>query len=78
MTATQPILAEDLPVNVNIRDNQGQIAIGHHIVQIGSNHGVVILPGFEQQPHLRPRSTPVWLRPRPFPNFRLHYPTSCG
>jgi hypothetical protein len=48
----------------------GQVAVGNYILQIGSVHGGVVNvapPG--QQPVLRPRPTPVSLRPRPFPSL---------
>ena len=48
----------------------GQVAIGNHIVQIGSVHGGVvniITPGQGARP--RPRPVPVFLRPRPFPGL---------
>jgi len=48
----------------------GQIAVGNHILQIGSVHGGVVnvaLP--EQQPRPRPCPSPVFLRPRPFPGL---------
>ncbi len=48
----------------------GQVAVGNHILQIGSVHGgVVKIIQPEQQPRLRMRPTPVSLRPRPFPNL---------
>ena len=48
----------------------GQIAVGTHILQIGSVHGGVVnvaMPGQQPVPHARP--TPVQLRPRPFPGL---------
>ena len=48
----------------------GQVAVGKHILQIGSVHGgVVYIAAPGQQPQPRPRSTPVLLRPRPFPDL---------
>ncbi len=45
----------------------GQIAIGNHILQIGSMHGgVVNFITSDQRPTLRERPVPVILRPRPF------------
>lgn len=45
----------------------GQVAVGNHIIQIGSVHGgVVNLASPDQQPSLRARPAPVLLRPRPF------------
>jgi hypothetical protein len=46
----------------------GQIAVGTHILQIGSVHGGIVnvaVPG--EQPRPKPRSVPIQLRPRPFP-----------
>ena len=48
----------------------GQVAIGNNILQIGEVHGGVVnvtMPG--QQPKTQPRPTPVFLRPRPFPDL---------
>jgi hypothetical protein len=48
----------------------GQVAIGNNIIQIGAIHGGVVniaLP--EQQTRPQPRSTPIFLRPRPFPGL---------
>ena len=48
----------------------GQVAVGNYNVQIGSIHGgVVNLVSPEQQPCPRPRPSPVFLRPRPFPKL---------
>ena len=49
---------------------RGQVAVGNHIVQIGSVHGGVVnvlTQGQQPQPRLRP--LPVLLRPRPFPGL---------
>ena len=49
---------------------KGQVAIGSNILQIGSVHGGVVniaMPGASTPP--RPRPTPVFLRPRPFPGL---------
>jgi len=48
----------------------GQVAIGRHIVQVGSIHGalVTVLPP-EHAPPIRPRPTPIFLRPHPFPGL---------
>ena len=46
----------------------GQIAVGTHILQIGSVHGGIVnvaVPGEHPQP--KARSVPIQLRPRPFP-----------
>ncbi len=48
----------------------GQVAVGTHILQIGSVHGGVVNVAVpEQRPVPRPRAAPVLLRPRPFPGF---------
>lgn len=51
-------------------DVSGQIAVGSYIYQIRDIHGGVvnILPP-ERRPEIRPRSRPVLLRPRPFPDL---------
>src|SRR5262249_18802217 len=49
-------------------DASGQIAIGTHILRIGSAHGGIVNvvgPGEGPQPNARP--VPIQLRPRPFP-----------
>jgi LysM repeat protein len=44
----------------------GQVAVGRHVLQIGSVHGGVVNVALsDQQPRLRPRPAPVILRPRP-------------
>jgi hypothetical protein len=48
----------------------GQIAVGKHILQIGSVHGGIVnvaVPG--EQPRPKARSLPIQLRPRPFPGI---------
>lgn len=68
LASLQAALSEN--VAVNIHENSGQIAIGNYVVQIGSVHGgVVNIAMPEQQPQLRPRPTPVLLRPRRFPDL---------
>jgi TIR domain len=50
------------------REVSGEIAIGTHILQIGSVHGGIVnvaVPGERPQP--KARSVPIQLRPRPFP-----------
>jgi hypothetical protein len=48
----------------------GQVAIGNNILQIGDVHGGVVNVAMpEQKPQPRPRSTPVFVRPRPFPDL---------
>jgi len=67
-------MAQPLPpgsVEAHIQGEvSGQVAVGNYNVQIGSVHGgVVNLVAPEQQPCPRPRPTPVFLRPRPFPGL---------
>jgi hypothetical protein len=48
----------------------GQVAVGTHILQIGSIHGgVVHVAAPAETPHPRPRAVPVRLLPRPFPGL---------
>ncbi|MDY6877922.1 MAG: hypothetical protein SWK90_17205 [Chloroflexota bacterium] len=48
----------------------GQVAVGNYNVQIGSVHGgVVNVVAPERQTRPRPIPTPVFLRPRPFPDL---------
>jgi hypothetical protein len=58
-------------IQAEIRGNvSGQVAVGTHILQIGSVHGGVVNVAVpEQRPVPRPRPAPVLLRPRPFPGF---------
>ncbi len=58
-------------IQAEIRGNvSGQVAVGTHILQIGSVHGGVVNVAVpEQRPVPRPRAAPVLLRPRPFPGF---------
>ena len=51
-------------------DVQGQVAVGDYVIQIGSVHGGVVNIGQEVQgAQPKPRSRPVYLRPRRFPGF---------
>ncbi|MDB4949397.1 MAG: hypothetical protein JWM27_2046 [Gemmatimonadetes bacterium] len=58
-------------IEAEIRGNvSGQVAVGTHILQIGSVHGGVVnvaVPAERVRP--RPRAAPVFLRPRPFPRL---------
>ncbi|HEX8272641.1 MAG TPA: choice-of-anchor D domain-containing protein [Longimicrobiaceae bacterium] len=58
-------------IQAEIRGNvSGQVAVGSHILQIGSVHGGVVnvaVPA--ERPVPRPRPAPVLLRPRPFPGL---------
>lgn len=58
-------------IQAEIRGNvSGQVAVGSHILQIGSVHGGVVNVAVpEQRPVPRPRAAPVLLRPRPFPGL---------
>ncbi len=61
--------AESIAVHVE-GEVSGQVAIGNNILQIGSIHGgVVNIAMPEQQLRPRPRPSPVFLRPRPFPDL---------
>ncbi len=63
----------DLTASIEAEINgsvSGQVAVGSHILQIGSVHGGVVnvaVPG--QAPVPRARPLPVLLRPRPFPGL---------
>jgi len=50
-------------------DVSGQVAMGSHITQIGSFHGILVNPPPAQQPTVRPRPSPITLRPRPMRGF---------
>jgi len=58
-------------IKVDVKGNvTGQLVAGNYNLVIGSIHGdqvTIIGPG--QQPLTRPRQTPVFLRPRPFPGL---------
>lgn len=67
MSEMQSILPEN--IILSLQENNGQIAIGNYVVQIGSIHGGVVniaLP--DQRPQLHPRETadPTLLPPSPF------------
>lgn len=66
-------LAPTMPANVEARvygDLSGQqISIGNNNLQITNSGGIINVTTPEQQPTIRPRSTPVSLRPRSFANF---------
>jgi TIR domain len=50
------------------REDSGQIAVGTHVLRIGSVHGgIVDAAATRQQPRPRARPVPIQLRPRPFP-----------
>ncbi|MCL1473756.1 Ig-like domain-containing protein [Argonema antarcticum] len=66
------VVAPPVPsFNVNFEgENSGQLAIGSRIIQIGSVHGgIVNIASNEQQSNPKLRPTPVFLRPRAFPNL---------
>jgi len=68
----ESVLPDSLPQHIEAKiqgEISGQVAVGSHILQIGSVHGgVVNITSVEE---LRPqiRSLPVLLRPRPFPKL---------
>ena len=65
--ANQTTAVEQIEVSVQ-GEVSGQIAVGTHILQIGSVHGGIVnvaVPG--EQPRSKARSVPIQLRPRPFP-----------
>jgi hypothetical protein len=65
--ANQTIAVERIEARVQ-GNVSGQIAVGTHILQIGSVHGGIVnvaVPGKQPQPKARP--LPIQLRPRPFP-----------
>jgi hypothetical protein len=67
--ANQPTAVERIEASVQ-GDVSGQIAVGTHILQIGSVHGGIVnvaAPG--EQPRPKARSVPIQLRPRPFPGI---------
>src|SRR4030095_8536747 len=50
------------------REDSGQIAVGTHVLRIGSVHGgIVDATASRQQPRPKARPVPIQLRPRPFP-----------
>lgn len=62
----QTIAVEQIEARVK-GDVSGQIAVGTHILQIGSVHGGIVnvaVPGKQPKPKARP--VPIQLRPRPF------------
>src|SRR6266487_6022017 len=65
--ANQTIAVERIEARVQ-GNVSGQIAVGTHILQIGSVHGGIVnvaVPGKQPQP--KARRVPIQLRPRPFP-----------
>ena len=70
---TEVAVASFIPNNnrsLHIQGEIGQLVVGNHNIVIGSIHGgVVNILSPEQQPHLRSRSTPVFLLPRSFPHL---------
>ena len=68
-SASPPLTSQNLthPIPHRQNPNSDQLAVGHHIIQIGSVHGgIVQIAAPEQQPRTFPRTTPVFLLPRPF------------
>jgi TIR domain len=65
--ADQTTLVERIEARVQSEDG-GQIAVGTHVLRIGSVHGgIVDAVASRQQPRLKARPVPIQLRPRPFP-----------
>ncbi|WP_008313321.1 choice-of-anchor D domain-containing protein [Leptolyngbya sp. PCC 6406] len=61
------------PIQAHIQADSlsGQVAIGNHILQIGSISGGIVnlTPSREGEAMMRPLPTPILLRPLPFPNL---------
>jgi hypothetical protein len=65
--ANQTTLVERIQARVQ-REDSGQIAVGAHVLRIGSVHGEIVdVAATRQQPQPQPRPVPIQLRPRPFP-----------
>jgi hypothetical protein len=65
--ANQTTLVERIESRVQ-REDSGQIAVGTHVLRIGSVHGgFVDAAASRQQPRPKARPVPIQLRPRPFP-----------
>jgi Flp pilus assembly protein TadD len=65
--ANQTTLVERIEARVQ-REDSGQIAVGTHVLRIGSVHGgIVDEAATRQQPRPKARPVPIELRPRPFP-----------
>ena len=65
--ANQTTLVERIEARVQ-REDSGQIAVGAHVLRIGSvQGGIVDVAATRQQPQPRARPVPIQLRPRPFP-----------
>jgi len=65
--ANQTTLVERIEARVQ-REDGGQIAVGTHVLRLGSVHGgIVDASATRQQPRPKARPVPIQLRPRPFP-----------
>jgi hypothetical protein len=65
--ANQTTLVERIEARVH-KEDSGQIAVGTHVLRIGSVHGgIVDAAATRQQPRPKARPVPIQLRPRPFP-----------
>jgi hypothetical protein len=65
--ANQTTLVERIETRVQ-REDSGQIAVGTHVLRVGSVHGgIVDAAASRQQPRPKARPVPIQLRPRPFP-----------
>src|SRR6266576_5514541 len=63
----QTTLVERIEARVQ-RENSGQIAVGTHVLRIGSVHGgIVDAAATSELPRPKARPVPIQLRPRPFP-----------
>jgi hypothetical protein len=66
--STIPSLPQQIQAKIQ-GEISGQVVVGSHILQIGSIHGGVVNINSSEQLHLKTRSLPVLLRPRPFSNL---------
>src|SRR5262249_16484 len=67
--ANQTTLVERIEARVQ-REDGGQIAVGTHVLRLGSVHGgIVDAAATRQQPRPKARAVPIQLRPRPFPGI---------
>ncbi len=65
--ANQTTLVERIETRVQ-REDSGQIAVGTHVLRVGSVHGgIVDAAASRQQPRPKARPVPIQIRPRPFP-----------
>jgi LysM repeat protein len=68
MEAVKTAPGERIEAHIQAGVISGQVAVGKYVLQIGDVHGGVVNVAMPQErPRLRARSTPIDLRPRPFP-----------